>query len=207
MKASFTTIVLLPVPLRPTVCQSSTISMSERGIRNQRMSPGHSPAAAVQRRREPGAVVDAAGEEALARPAVTALDALRRALDVHDGGNQRVRVAEDLVLDVLRVLADQPHVRAPQRVDPARGAAALRQRRRHFDQRIEVQLRLRRSASAPRGRSGRCPAGRARSRPAGGAAALPSPRARAAAAPAHARSPALLPASHSRAAPSWSRAA
>src|ERR1700716_3708525 len=42
MNASLTTIVLLPVPLRPTVYQSSMISMSSRGISSQRRSGGPS---------------------------------------------------------------------------------------------------------------------------------------------------------------------
>ena len=88
--------VLLPVPLRPTVYQSSMISKSSRGISSQRRSGG-CPRRAValdrHRRGQPVAVVDAAREEAAARPAVAAVDGHDVADGVDHRRGQRVRVA------------------------------------------------------------------------------------------------------------------
>src|SRR5689334_21483833 len=75
-------------------------------------------------RREPGAVVRAAGEEALAGPAVAALDPDRLA-DGIDAGRYARLAAKDLSLDVLRELSDHPEVGSPERVDPAGRRAGL----------------------------------------------------------------------------------
>ena len=92
--------VLLPVPLRPTVYQSSMISKSSRGMQQPAHSAGRSTALALDRRqrRQPVAVIDAAREEAAPRPAIAAVDGHEVARGVDDRRRERVRIAPQLFL-------------------------------------------------------------------------------------------------------------
>ena len=120
-------------------------------VHDLEVGAGHQEPAAVggavvvgglHRRGQPVSMIDPAGEEPLAGPAVAALHAGRLPDRVDARRDQRRgrRIAEDRRLDLLRKLRDHPEVRRPEGVDPARRGARLAEDRRHLQDGVVVQL-------------------------------------------------------------------